>query len=136
MPPHPIVAAQLLTSPPPGHNFADYEGTTAVPSLVAGAHGVVVDLGPGTGNQLGRFDASRIEHVYGVEPNTSFVDVLVERLGKTALKDKYTLIPCGIENAAELAKFGVVPGSVDCIVSMQVMVSGPSRILTFEMTDH
>lgn len=96
-----------------------------MPQLVASAHGVVLDLGPGTGNQLERFDASKIEHVYGVEPNTAFTKPLMERLRTTKLGQdgKYTLIPCGIEDEETLARFGVVEGSVDCIVSVQVLVS-------------
>lgn len=110
--------------PTPEHNFANYESTTAVPSLVSSAHGTVLDLGPGTGNQLDRFDAARVDHVYGVEPNTAFAERFVERLRETPLGQdgKYTLVPCGIEDHEMLGRFGIVEESVDCIVSMQVMV--------------
>lgn len=88
------------------------------------AYGTVLDLGPGTGNQLDRFDASKINHVYGVEPNTAFTEPFMKRLQESKLGQdgKYTLIPCGIEDGRVLDSFGVVEGSVDCIVSMQVMV--------------
>ncbi|ROW10076.1 hypothetical protein VPNG_06486 [Cytospora leucostoma] len=107
------------------HNFAAYEATTAVPSLVASAHGVVLDLGPGTGIQLGYFTPSRVEHVYGVEPNTAFAPGFAARLAGTSLGQdaKYTLIPCGVEDGETLARYGVVEGSVDCVVSMQVLCS-------------
>ncbi|KAJ0120299.1 hypothetical protein N8I77_002443 [Diaporthe amygdali] len=110
-----------------GHHFAAYEATTPVPSLVASAHGVVLDLGPGTGNQLNYFDRTRVAHVYGVEPNTLFAPRFAERLRDTALGQdgKYTLINCGIEDGEALARHGVVEGSVDCVVSMQVMCSLP-----------
>ncbi|ROW00733.1 hypothetical protein VMCG_06542 [Cytospora schulzeri] len=109
------------------HNFAAYESTTAVPSLVASAHGVVLELGPGTGNQLDRFTPERIEHIYGVEPNTTFSPGFMDRLRATRLGQdgKYTLIPCGIEDGESLARFGIVEGSVDCVVSMQVLCSIP-----------
>ncbi|KAI7786491.1 Methyltransferase-like protein 7B [Diaporthe eres] len=107
------------------HNFIAFESTTPVPSLVASAHGVVVDLGPGAGTQLDRFDASRVEHIYGVEPNTAFAPAFADRLRETALGQdgKYTLVSCGVEDGEALARFGLVEGSVDCVVSMQVLVS-------------
>lgn len=33
------------------------------------------------------------------------------------------LIPCGVGDQESLARFGIVEGSVDCVVSMQVLVS-------------
>jgi len=110
-----------------GHHFSAYEDTTPVPGLVASAHGVVLELGPGTGNQLSRFAAPTITHVYGVEPNTAFADALMARLASeetpAALRDRYTPVFCGVEDRGTLARQGVVPGSVDCVVSMQVLCS-------------
>lgn len=115
-----------------------YESTTAVPALVASAHGVLLDLGPGSGNQLARFDARRVTHAYGVEPNAAFVPAMAARLaahqsggggdaagGLGIGGDKYTLLaPCGLEDVdAALASVGVGVGELDCVVSMQVMVS-------------
>lgn len=96
-----------------------------MPALVASAHGVVLELGPATGNQLERFDAARIEHVYGVEPNTGFARAFAARLGATRLGQdgKYTLVPCGVEDEAALAGYGLAEGTVDCVLSIQVMVS-------------
>lgn len=118
--------SSLTTAPPPlGHNFIAFESTTPVPSLVASAHGVILDLGPGAGTQLHRFDAARVEHIYGVEPNTAFAPAFADRLRETALGQdgKYTLVSCGVEDGETLSRFGVVEGSVDCVVSMQVLVS-------------
>ena len=104
-----------------------FESTTPVPSLVAKAHGLVLDLGPGAGTQLDRFDVARVAHVYGVEPNTSFAPAFTARLQESALglNGKYTLVSCGVEDGETLARFGVVENSVDCVVSMQVLVSFP-----------
>lgn len=98
-----------------------------MPALVASAHGLVLELGPGSGNQLARFDAARIAHVYGVEPNTAFAGAFAARLRgtKVGIDGKYTLVPCGIEDAGTLEGFGLRAGSVDCVVCMQVMVSLP-----------
>ncbi len=96
-----------------------------MPALVASAHGVVLELGPGTGTQLPRFTPSRITHIYGVEPNTAFAGVLATTLSERApeLKGRYTAIFSPVEDAAALAEYGVVAGSVDCVVSMQVLCS-------------
>ncbi|KAF3760602.1 hypothetical protein M406DRAFT_358247, partial [Cryphonectria parasitica EP155] len=103
------------------HNIAQFEATTAVPGLVASAHGIVLDLGPGAGIQLPHFDASKVEHIYGVEPNTSFRRAFLDRLqtSKVGLDGKYTLIPCGIEDREVLARYGLGEGSVDCVLSAQ-----------------
>lgn len=86
---------------------------------------MVLDLGPGAGTQLHRFDAARVAHVYGVEPNTAFAPAFNDRLRESPLGQdgKYTLVPCGVEDSEALARFGIVEGSIDCVVSMQVMVS-------------
>lgn len=122
-----------LTIPPTGHNFIAFESTTPVPSLVAAAHGIVLDLGPGAGTQLDRFDAARVAHIYGVEPNTAFAPAFNDRLRETALglDGKYTLVSCGVEDGEELARFGVVDESVDCVVCMQVLVSPLAPLSSF-----
>lgn len=114
-----------------GHGFAEYEATGPVPRLVASAHGVVLDLGPGTGSQLDRFDAARVAHVYGVEPNAAFREGFLARLRSTPLgvDGKYTLVNAALEDIGGDDLPGgmsvVREGGVDCVVSMQVMVSPP-----------
>lgn len=125
---HALYHTRSYNTPTPlfaGKPFTDFESTTVVPELVTAAHGIVLDLGPGSGNQIERFDASKIEHVYGVEPNTAFTDFFMQRLAgtKVGMDGKYTLVHCGIEDSDVLDKYGLVEGSVDCVVSMQVMVS-------------
>lgn len=124
-----------------------YESTTAVPALVASAHGVLLDLGPGSGNQLARFDPRRVTHAYGVEPNAAFVPAMAARLASNKSGgdaagglgiggDKYTLFaPCGLEDVdAALAGVGVGVGELDCVVSMQVMVSPPPPFFFFNLS--
>jgi SAM-dependent methyltransferase len=105
--------------------FAKYESTQAVPSLVAAAHGVVLDLGPGAGTQLPYFDAAAVTRVVGVEPNPAFVVPLKQRLATEtpALEPKYELVLCGIEDEKALADVGITAGSVDSILCTQVLCS-------------
>jgi SAM-dependent methyltransferase len=94
-----------------------------VPSLVASAHGVVLEVGPGVGNQLDRFDRSKIDHIYGVEPNPAFVSPLLAEVEKTGLQEKYTLILGLVEDEELLAKNGLKESSVDSIVCLGTLCS-------------
>jgi SAM-dependent methyltransferase len=94
-----------------------------VPKLVASAHGTVVELGPAVGNQLPRFDMSKITHIYGIEPNKGFEEDLHLKVKELDIGDKYTPLMCSIEDKDVLSKFGIQEGSVDCIVSIQVLCS-------------
>lgn len=87
---------------------------------------MVLDLGPGSGNQLSRLDTSRLTHVYGIEPNAALVPALASKIQELHLDKLYTPVVARIEDAEEqLAKLGVEPGTVDCILSMQVLCSIP-----------
>jgi SAM-dependent methyltransferase len=102
-----------------------------VPKLVSTASGVVLELGPGTGNQLPRYKVGNIERIYGIEPNPAFISVLDSRIEEIGLKDKYTTIIGGLEDENILKEYGVVNDSMDCIVSMQVLCSvqnGPKAV--------
>jgi SAM-dependent methyltransferase len=103
--------------------FTAYENTTVVPTLVRRAHGRILELGPGPGNQLQRYDASLVEHVYGVEPNAHFADAIAAKVLKLGLQDKYSLLTCGIEDSEVLRRQGVDEGSLDCVLSIQVLCS-------------
>lgn len=83
-----------------------------------------MDLGSGTGNKLDWFDASRIEHVYGIEPNVAFRGAFLERLNETKLgvDGKFSLINALLEEGDVLSRFTITERSVDCVVSMQVLV--------------
>lgn len=94
-----------------------------MPSLVASAHGVVLEVGPGMGSQLDRFDKSKIDHIYGVEPNPSFVPRLLAEVETTGLQEKYTLILGFVEDEDLLAKNGLKENSVDSIVCLQALCS-------------
>ncbi|KAK6538214.1 hypothetical protein TWF694_011095 [Orbilia ellipsospora] len=92
---------------------------------VSQAHGVVLDLGPGTGATLCHFDKPRITKIYGVEPNLNFHPALRTAITAAGLDDVYTIIPTGVENLEELKKYGIEEGSVDCIVACKVLCSVP-----------
>lgn len=92
-----------------------------MPSLAASVYGVVLEIGPGVGNQLGYFDKSKITQVYGVEPNPTVVPYLLAEVERTALQGKYTLVLASVEDEELLANHGLVENSVDSIVCLQTL---------------
>jgi SAM-dependent methyltransferase len=112
--------------------FKDFEGSsTSVPSLVASAHGVVIEVGPGVGTQLDRFDKSKIDHIYGVELNPAFVSPLLAEVETAKLQGKYTVILGAVEDERLLAEYGLKAGSVDSIVCIGTLcsVSNPEQTM-------
>ena len=72
-----------------GEHFANYEATkTAVPEIVSTASGIVLEIGPGTGSQLPRYQVNSIERIYGIESNPAFINVVSSKIEETSLKDK------------------------------------------------
>ena len=92
---------------------------------MAQASGVVLELGPGIGSQLPRFDKSKITKVYGVEPCLHLHDALRRQIKECGLDDIYEIVPCGIEDVVELKKHGIALGTIDTVLSVQVLCSVP-----------
>lgn len=108
-----------------GPTFVKGETDTAIPALVSEASGVILELGPGIGNQLPRYDIEKITKVYGVEPNIALHNSLREKIKACGLSDVYEIVPCGIDDVGELEKHGIVFGSIDTVLSVQVLCSVP-----------
>ena len=99
--------------------------------LVKAATGVVLELGPGPGNQVHRFDFTRVSRVYGIEPNAHFQDEIKAKLEKHNLQDKYQLIISGVEDSDVLRKKGITEGSLDTVLCIQVLcaVQDPRAVM-------
>lgn len=108
-----------------GPNAAKSEEDSPVPSLVHEAYGTVLELGPGTGEQLRRLDPSKIRRIYGIEPNHVLHPELRARIAKAGLENVYTIVPCGIEDRTELTKYGIESESIDTVLSIKVLCSVP-----------
>ncbi|KAI9733797.1 MAG: hypothetical protein M1818_007064 [Claussenomyces sp. TS43310] len=116
--------APLLTnSRAPADGFIAFEDTTAVPSLVRFAQGKILELGPGPGNQIHRYDLSLVDFIYAVDPNPYYRDNVVAKIKKSDLQDKYKLLGCGIEDSEILRGEGITEGSMDTVLSIQVLCS-------------
>ena len=104
---------------------AAVELETDVPKLIAKANGTVLEIGPGSGNQLPRYDISKIDRIYGVEPNAGLHDALRSNIKKHGLSDIYTIVPCVVEDFEKLKEYGLGPETLDTVTSMQVLCSVP-----------
>lgn len=95
------------------------------------ASGDVLELGPGPGNQIHRFDTSSVKHVYGIEPNPHYKDAIDAKLEKYGMQDKYKLIICGVEDSDILREEGITEGSLDSVLCIQVMcaVKDPKNVM-------
>lgn len=80
-------------------------------------------MGPAIGNQLPRFSKENIKHIYGVEPNDAFTNALREKIVETGFQDLYTPIVCGIEDRGVLQSHDIINGSIDTVLSIQVLCS-------------
>ncbi|KAL4905927.1 hypothetical protein BDW74DRAFT_177623 [Aspergillus multicolor] len=111
--------------------FIAYEDTTVVPSLVSTASGVILDLGPGPGNQIHRFNAAAVEYIYGVEPNTHYKEEIYAKVEKHGLAGRYKLLACGIEDSDVLRDEGVGEGCLDSVLCIQVLcaVKDPQSVM-------
>ena len=111
---------------PSGPMFEEGDKETAVPSLVSFASGVVLELGPGLGSQLPRYNKAKVKKIYGVEPVLALHEPLRQKIKASGLTDIYEVIPCGVEDGAELEKYGIMPGTIDTLLSIQVLCSLPA----------
>jgi len=90
--------------------------------LIAKAHGVVLDIGPGAGEWLSCFDVEKVTKIYGVEPNKEHHPVLRQRIKEAGLSDVYVVVPVGVE---ELGENWVDKGSLDSVVTIQCLCTVP-----------
>ncbi|KND87887.1 Methyltransferase-like protein 7B [Tolypocladium ophioglossoides CBS 100239] len=98
---------------------------TTVPKLVSEASGVVLELGPGLGNQLRRFDKTSVTRIIGVESNAHFSPDIQRQIQEQGLDHIYELLMCGVEDGSALERHGIVADSLDTVLSIQVLCSVP-----------
>jgi SAM-dependent methyltransferase len=94
-----------------------------VAPLIDQARGIVLDIGPGSGEWLSLFNKEKITKIYGVEPNVDHHPRLRERIVQAGLQDKYVIVPVGIE---DLGEEWVKKGSVDSVITVLCLCSIPT----------
>lgn len=66
-----------------------------LPVLLSQSKGVILDIGPGTGDQIHRFaHPENITAIYGVEPAVGLHEALRQAAEKAGLGDKYHIVGC------------------------------------------
>ncbi|OBT53756.1 hypothetical protein VE04_05050 [Pseudogymnoascus sp. 24MN13] len=111
------------------------EGNTF--DMLKTASGVVLDVGPGTGEILCRLDPALITKAYGVEPAVDMHPALQKNINKAGLAGKYEIVSCGAEPATlipALDKLALLKtegrsneGIFDTILCIRVLCSVPNQ---------
>jgi SAM-dependent methyltransferase len=105
-----------------------------VEKLLQNLHGVVLDLGPGTGTQMRRLNPTNVTKIYGVEPNTALHEELRKSADKAGFGQKYIILSAGAEPDSlvpALAKEGLLKdgasqgGIFDEILCLRVLCGVP-----------
>ncbi|KIW52187.1 hypothetical protein PV05_07848 [Exophiala xenobiotica] len=98
-----------------------------ISTLLAQSKGVILDVGPGSGEQLHRFSQPQnITAIYGVEPGVTLHDKLRESAGEVGLGDKYHVISA----TADLDS--ILPGLVKAGLLKSNEVSAPEDLQLFD----
>lgn len=108
--------------------------------LPPGVGGTVIEVGPGSGMWVSIYsdkyatntngagiaipgERSRVERVFGIEPNATHHTALQKRISEAGLDGRYTIVPVGIE---DIRSTGLIErGSVDAIVTILCLCSIP-----------
>lgn len=91
--------------------FHDVKG-----QLIAHAQGRVLEVGAGTGATVKYYDKTKIDVVYGVEPDLQALDRLEASIKEYDLMGKYHILPFGIEETEKMTEASIGVESIDTIV--------------------
>ncbi|KAL9604157.1 MAG: hypothetical protein Q9219_000745 [cf. Caloplaca sp. 3 TL-2023] len=114
--------ADLIQAP----KFAEREVETGLPALISSASGTIIEIGPGSGNQVSRYDLKKVTKIYGLEPCKGLHAQLRENVKKAGLSDIYTIVPYGVQDLAGLREYGIDQEAFDTVLSVQVLCSVPN----------
>lgn len=79
------------------------------------AHGMVLEVGPGSGEWLSLYDKHKVTRILGVELNKDHHDKLRRKIIESGLEDIYVI--CGVR-VEDLGVNWVDRGEVDCVVTV------------------
>jgi SAM-dependent methyltransferase len=106
-----------------------------IDSLLKRAHGTVLELGPGGGDQMYHYDSSKITRMLGAEPNAFLHPKLQQKAAEAGIKS-YFAIEAGAQPASllpALKSAGVITGNLpddgifDTIVAVKSLCSAPQK---------
>ncbi|TVY62916.1 hypothetical protein LSUE1_G007962, partial [Lachnellula suecica] len=94
-----------------------------VAPLFTHLHGVVLDIGPGSGEWLSLFPKDHVTKIYGVEPNRDHHAALRKQIERCGLEGVYEIVPVGIEDLGRGR--WVKEETVDGVVTVLCLCSVP-----------
>ena len=112
-----------------------------IEDLLSRAHGTVLELGPGAGDQAFHFKPDKIDQMYGAEPNAFLHDKLLDSSRKAGLGGRYTVLDAGAQPGSLLPALktaGLIPadapglpaeGVFDSIITVKSLCSAPQSQL-------
>jgi SAM-dependent methyltransferase len=104
--------------------------------ILRDARGVVLEVGAGTGETIKYYceREGQVERIFGVEPSLKKCGILKYTAKKLGMKDKYEVVPCGIEDVEGLKRYGIEYQSVDtvvCVWSFGLRLIGDSLFVQY-----
>lgn len=108
-----------------------------IDSLLKRAHGTVLELGPGGGDQMYHYDSTRVKRMLGAEPNGFLHSKLKQKATETGIKSYFALEAGAQPNSLlpALKKAGIITGNLpddgifDTIVAVKSLCSAPQKQL-------
>ncbi|KAH8901595.1 hypothetical protein GQ53DRAFT_815054 [Thozetella sp. PMI_491] len=101
------------------------------------ASGMILDVGPGTGEIINRLNSDLITKAYGVEPAVDMHPALLKNIQECGLDGKYEILACGAEPQSlipELERRGLLKsqsreteGIFDAILCIRVLCGIPKQ---------
>lgn len=109
-------------------------------TLLNTAYGVVLHVGPGSGEKLSRFDPAKVGVMYGAEPNIHLHSGLLRMAEKAGFDGRYRALQRGGEPEslipalakASSLKDGASQGVFDDIVCVRVLCGVPRPEVTIQ----
>jgi len=100
--------------------------------LISHASGNILEIGPGAGHTIAYYNPEKVTKIVGIEPFAALHPHTRAAIERAKLTDKYDLVAASIEDTHILAEHGVLPGTMDTIVCVQVLCSipNPQQVIT------
>lgn len=112
-----------------------------IEDLLSRAHGTILELGPGGGDQMFHYKSGQIKRAYAAEPNAFLHPKLLEKAEEAGLGGRYTALEAGAQPGSllpALKKAGLIPstssslpegGIFDSIITVKSLCSAPQEQL-------
>jgi len=105
---------------------SDKQWASVKRSVMQHASGNILEIGSGAGHTIAYYNPEKVTRIVGIEPYLQLHPLTKAAIQRAKLADKYELVGASIEDNEVLEEYGVVAGSMDTIVCVQVLCSIPN----------